>query len=76
MPILLSKINIESSARFLDENKTNLYNEVHKNHREEKRRDARVVESGGLENRCAVRYREFESHSLRQNKGEEFSHLS
>ena len=33
-------------------------------------RDGRVVDCGGLENRCAARHRGFESLSLRQNRKE------
>jgi hypothetical protein len=33
------------------------------------RRDGRVVDCGGLENRCTVRYRGFESLSLRKDTG-------
>ena len=38
-------------------------------------RDGRVVDCGGLENRCTARYRGFESLSLRKKKQVKFSNL-
>ena len=38
-------------------------------------RDGRVVDCGGLENRCTARYRGFESLSLRKNRQVKFSNL-